>query len=112
MVLGHGEEQIRILGMELELIDGIAMAHKVSDAVHTSRTENSDDATTASRCQDRSACITVPAPTAGVEVLIRVGVSIALEQLDAIRHDLVNGDPVVTHRGKHHWVTVRQMVVD
>ena len=34
MVLGHREEEVGVLRMELNLIDGVAMAHKTSDTSH------------------------------------------------------------------------------
>ena len=54
VVLRHREEEIGILGVELELIDSIAVTNKVSDAVHAGGTEHSDDATTPPSSQDWS----------------------------------------------------------
>ena len=54
MVLGDREKKIGILGMELEFVDGIAMADKVSDTVHAGGAEHSDDASTPSSSQDWS----------------------------------------------------------
>jgi len=112
VVLGHGEEKIGILGMELELVDGIAVPDKVSDTVHAGGTEDPDDAPAATSGQDWPPRVTVPRPGARVEVLVGVGISVALEQLDTVRHHLVDGDPVVAHRGEHHGVRVGEMMVD
>ena len=54
VVLRHREEEIGILGVELELIDSIAVTNEVSDTVHAGGAEHSDDASTPSSSQDWS----------------------------------------------------------
>ena len=84
---------------------------RLPDAVHAGRAEDPDDASAASRRQHGPPRVRVPAPGAGVEVLVRVGVRVALEQLVAVPHHLVDGHPVVPHCGEHNGVLVRQVVV-
>ena len=112
VILGDGEKKIRILGVKLEFINGIAVANKVPDTVHAGRTEHPDDAPAAPRRQNWPARVTVPGPRARVEVLVGIGVRVALEQLDPVHHHLVDGDPVVAHRGEHHGVRVGEVVID
>ena len=44
VVLGDGEEEVRVLGVKLELVDALPVAHVVLDAVHRRGVEHSHDA--------------------------------------------------------------------
>ena len=57
-------------------------------------------------------CIHIIAPGTRVEILIRIRVRVALDQLHPLRHRLVDGDPVEAHGGKDHRLTAVQVVVD
>ena len=70
--------------MELDLINRVSVAHEVSDASHRGRAEQPHDAPSPGRGQQRLVGVRVVAPGTGVEVLLRVGISVTLEQLDVI----------------------------
>ena len=42
VVLAHGEQEVGVLGVELELVDALAVAQEVLDAVHRRRAEHAD----------------------------------------------------------------------
>ena len=42
VVLAHREQEVGVLGVELELVDALAVAEEVLDAVHRRRAEHAD----------------------------------------------------------------------
>ena len=65
--------------------------HRPWNSQNRSTLPNNAPAPTSSK--NWSPCVTVPTPGTSVKVFVGVGVRVALEQLDAVRHDFVDGDP-------------------
>ena len=53
VILGDCEEEVGILGMELDLIDRVTVANKVSDTGHGGRAEQADNSPRSCGCQQR-----------------------------------------------------------
>jgi hypothetical protein len=68
VVLGDGEQEVRIFGVELELVDALAVADVVLHAVHGGGAEDADDAAKAGSRQERLAGLAVVRP--GTDVMI------------------------------------------
>lgn len=69
------------LGMEFKFVDALAVTEVMLNAVHGRRVEDPDDAPRARGRQNWPAVIRVVGPGAGVEILVGVGVGVALEEL-------------------------------
>ena len=79
MVSRHGQQQIGVGGVKLELVDALAVAHVVLDAVHGGRAEDANDSPGAGGRQQRLARVRIVRPGARVEVLVSVRIRVTLQ---------------------------------
>lgn len=112
VILGGGQQDVWISRMNLEFVDGVTVADVVLDARHGYRAYYSNDAATTGNRQQRLAALVV-APSASVEILLGIRIGVALAQTYAAAHGtLVNADAIAAHRGKDHWLTFLQVVIE
>lgn len=72
MILGHREQKIWVSRVELEFVNCVPVTYVMLNASHRHRTEDTDDTSRASDCQQRFPSILLVGPCTCVVVLIQL----------------------------------------